>query len=75
MRGAGSQVTTTAAAAVQTHFIVGQDPQGLWLALETHNLGGGLFKSLHDALHFADAETGHRPGSVELASEPLQLRF
>lgn len=57
------------------HFIVGQDQTGRWIALETHNLAGGLFKSRQDALHFADFETGHRPGAVEFATTPLQLRF
>lgn len=57
------------------HFIVGQDPHGCWLAIETHNLGGGLFKTKQDALHFVDFETGRRPGAVELATTPLQLKF
>ena len=59
----------------QPHFLVGQDQDGQWLAVETHNLGGGLFKSRRDALHFADLETGHRPGAVEFATAPLKLRF
>ncbi len=75
MSGAEFPVLSTAAQANETHFVVGQDPQGRWLAIETHDRGGGLFKSLHDAMHFADAETGHRPGSVEIARTPLHLRF
>ena len=59
----------------QPHFVVGQDALGCWLAIETHNLGGGIFKSREDALHFVDFETGHRPGAIELSAEPLQLRF
>lgn len=57
------------------HFIVGQDPHGWWLAVETHDRGGGLFKSRADALHFVEAETGHRPGACEIATAPLQLKF
>lgn len=57
------------------HFIVGQDPQGRWLAIETHALGGGLFKTRRDALRFVDFETGHRPGAVEIATTPLLLTF
>jgi hypothetical protein len=59
----------------QPHFIVGQDPHGWWLAIETHNLGGGLFKSRQDALHFVGFETDHRPGAFELATKPLELTF
>ena len=54
---------------------MGQDPTGLWLAVETHNRGGGLFKSREDALHFVDFETSHRAGAVEIATAPLQLKF
>ncbi len=57
------------------HFVVGQDDHGCWLAVETHNLGGGLFKSRQDALHYADFETGHRPGAIEMSPGLLQLRF
>ncbi len=60
---------------VEPHFLVGQDVSGLWLAVETHDLCGGLFKSREDALHFVEAETHRRPGAVELAAEPLTLRF
>lgn len=59
----------------EPHFVVGQDARGSWLAIETHNLGGGIFKSRKDALHFVEFETGHRPGAIELSTEPLQLRF
>ncbi len=59
----------------EPHFVVGQDVRGYWVAIETHNLGGGIFKSLKDALHFADFETGHRPDAIELSTEPLTFRF
>ena len=59
----------------EPHFVVGQDARGCWLAIETHNLGGGIFKSREDALRFVDFETGHRPGAIELSTERLQLRF
>ena len=58
-----------------TSFIVGQDPKGQWLALETHGLAGGLFKTMRDAIRFATFETDHRPGSVELATAPLRPIF
>ena len=59
----------------ESHFIVGRDRTGRWVTLKTHDLAGSLIKSRQDALHFADVETGHRPGAVEVATAPLQLRF
>ncbi len=71
------QVEPAAAASnsARPHFIVGQDVHGWWLVIETHNLGGGLFKSREDALHFVDFETGHRADAVAYATSPLQLQF
>ena len=54
-------------------FIVGQNPKGAWIALETHWLAGGIFVSRDAALHYAQFETGHRPGAVRFASRPLKL--
>lgn len=59
----------------QTHYLVGQDPSGMWLAVEIHDRGGGFFRSRAAALHFVDFETGHRAGAVDLATAPLQLKF
>ncbi|WP_407524019.1 hypothetical protein [Methylobacterium oryzisoli] len=54
-------------------FVVGQDRDGRWLAVEIHGLGGGIFRSRADALHYAAAETGRRPDAVRLATEPVVL--
>ena len=62
-------------APVESHFIIGQDSTGQWLALETHRLGGGLFKSCQNAIRFVEQETGHRAGAYELSSTPLKLSF
>ncbi|MCJ2127275.1 hypothetical protein [Methylobacterium sp. E-045] len=58
-----------------TSFIVGQDPQGHWVAVETHGLGGGLFRTRHDALHYAIDLTGHRPDAVVIATDRIELRI
>ncbi|MCE4222439.1 hypothetical protein HCU64_01630 [Methylobacterium sp. C25] len=55
-------------------FIVGQDTSGRWIAVETHGLGGGLFRSREDALHYALAETRKRPDAILIASGPVELR-
>jgi hypothetical protein len=62
-------------APVESHFIIGQDAAGQWLALETHRLGGGLFTSCQNAIRFVESETGHRAGAYELSPTPLALSF
>lgn len=54
-------------------FLVGQDGEGHWLAIETHGLGGGLFVTRDAALHYARAETDRRPGAVILAEAPVVI--
>jgi hypothetical protein len=54
-------------------FLVGQSAEGHWLAVETHGLCGGIFRTRRDALTYAAAETGRRPDAVRLASAPLAL--
>ncbi len=54
-------------------FLVGRSAEGHWLAVETHGLGGGLFRTCRDALHYAAAETGRRPDAVRLAETTLAL--
>ncbi|NEU13149.1 hypothetical protein G3T14_13520 [Methylobacterium sp. BTF04] len=70
-----SAVVTEATRPPSTSFIVGQDPQGHWVAVETHGLGGGLFRSRHDALHYAVDLTGHRPDAVVIATDRIELRI
>ena len=60
---------------VESHFIIGQNSAGQWLALETHRLGGGLFRSCQSAIRFVELETGHRAGAYELATTPVSLTF
>ncbi|WP_245504392.1 hypothetical protein [Lichenihabitans psoromatis] len=56
-------------------FVVGMDRNGSWLAIETHGLGGGIFLDRDAATHYAEFETGHRPGSVLVSTDLVQLRF
>lgn len=56
-------------------FVVGQDPSGRWVAIETHGLGGGLFRSRKDAVHYALAETLRRPDAILIASGPVEFRI
>lgn len=56
-------------------FLVGQDGAGHWLALETHGLAGGIFRSKDAALHYAMLETSHRPEAVHITAERVELRI
>lgn len=56
-------------------FLVGRDPEGHWVALETHGSGGGLFLSREAAAEYAEFETGHRPGAVLFTEVPIPLAF
>jgi hypothetical protein len=56
-------------------YIVGQDQEGHWLAVETHGLGGGIFRSRADAIHFAQFESDHDPDAVRFSSEPVSFSF
>ncbi len=55
-------------------FLVGQDGEGHWLAVETHGLGGGIFITRDAALNYALGETGRRPGAVTSTAQPIVLR-
>jgi hypothetical protein len=56
-------------------FVIGRDAEGHWLALETHGLSGGLFRSQEAASRYATFETDHRQGAVQFAQDPVALRL
>lgn len=56
-------------------FIVGQDPEGRWVAIEIHGRAGGLFRSRKDAVDYAEYETDHRPDAVFLSGERIEFRI
>jgi hypothetical protein len=56
-------------------FVVGQDPQGRWVAAEIHGLAGGLFRSRADALHYANDATDRRPDAVVISADRVELRL
>ena len=68
-------IVSEAPAAPDTRFIVGQDPQGRWVAVEVHGLAGGLFRTRHDALHYATDETRRRPDAVLISTDLVELRL
>lgn len=54
-------------------FLVGQDHEGHWLAVEIHGLGGGIFMDRDKAFRYAREESQHLPGAVRFADEPIRL--
>ena len=54
-------------------FVIGQDEQGHWVALEYEGLEGGLFANREAALKYVAAETGRRRPTAVLAAKPLTL--
>ena len=54
-------------------YVVGQDRQGRWVALESQGLGGGYFRSREAAFQYAVGETRRRAGAVRLSAEPLRI--
>ncbi|KQQ19143.1 hypothetical protein ASF53_24095 [Methylobacterium sp. Leaf123] len=56
-------------------FIVGQDPEGHWVAVEIRGRAGGLFRSRKDAVDYAENETDHRPDAVLLSGDRIELRI
>ena len=62
-----------ATSAARPHFKIGRDREGHWIAVETHGRGGGYFRSLDDALHYARAVAG--AGFVTVSARPLALRL
>lgn len=76
-----SQLATLAAptapspATEAARYVVGQDLDGYWIAVEVHGRGGGLFRDRQAAFHFAENETGHRRDAVIVSGERLALRL
>lgn len=71
----GLSIQTAEPADDRPSFVVGQDPEGHWVAVETHGLGGGLFRTCADAIHYAAVETRRRPDAVRLATERVVFRM
>lgn len=56
-------------------YLVGQDGDGRWVAVETGGRAGGIFRTRQDAIRYACVETGCRPDDVQLSAEPIPFRL
>ena len=70
-----STVPSTARQPASPRFIVGRDPHGFWVAVAVDGLGGGLFRTCHDAIHYATDVTNHRPDAVVVTTGQVELRL
>ncbi|WP_162375434.1 RAG2 PHD domain containing protein [Ancylobacter sp. TS-1] len=68
-------VRKIAVAVHHLHFLVGQDRQGHWLAVERHGLAGGIFATREAALRYARDESQRRPGTVRLTRRTIAFRI
>lgn len=59
----------------EARFVVGQDREGRWVAIEIHGRAGGLFRSREAAVGYAEDETGRRLDGVFLCAERIELRI
>jgi hypothetical protein len=57
----------------RSRFIIGQDPQGHWIAMDSAGREGGFFVSQKAALKYVAAETGRRRGAARFSTKPLCL--
>ncbi|KQQ41191.1 hypothetical protein ASF58_06810 [Methylobacterium sp. Leaf125] len=58
-----------------SRFVIGRDGRGCWVALEVHGRAGGLFRTCQAALNYAVEATAHRPDSVRIAADRIELRI
>jgi hypothetical protein len=56
-----------------SRFIIGQDEQGHWVAMDSLGREGGFFISREAALKYVAAETGRRRGAALFSNKPLAL--
>jgi hypothetical protein len=56
-----------------SRFIIGQDEQGHWVAMDFSGREGGFFVSRDAALKYVAAETGRRYGAALFSTKPLSL--
>ena len=54
-------------------FLVGQDREGHWLAIQASGKRGGMFTSKEAAVHYARDQTERRVGAVRFVAVPLRL--
>ncbi len=63
------------AGAAPPSYVVGQDGEGHWVAVEAGGRAGGIFRTRQDAIRYASVETGCRPNDVPLAADPIPFRL
>jgi hypothetical protein len=60
-------------AVTASQFLVGQDVEGHWVALESSGRGGGLFVTREAAVKYAQGEAGRNSAALIYANAPLAV--
>ncbi|MBB4197563.1 hypothetical protein GGD83_001355 [Rhodoblastus sphagnicola] len=60
-------------AVADLQFVVGQDEEGHWVAMESNGGGGGLFVSREAAVKYAASEAGRRSNVLIFARAPVAV--
>jgi hypothetical protein len=55
------------------NFVIGRDRAGQWIVVERHGLYGGIFGSRRAAARFAKFESGGRPSTISISTNPLDF--
>jgi hypothetical protein len=60
-------------AVADLQFVVGQDEEGHWVAMEANGGGGGLFVNREAAVKYAASEAGRRSNVLTFAKAPVAV--
>lgn len=66
-------VEHTSKLSANCRFLVGRNLGGDWVVCDRKKQVGGIFANQDSAIHFAESETNHEPGSVWCAGEDACL--
>lgn len=54
-------------------FLIGQDEEGHWLAIQANRLRGGIFVNKDAAVHYARDESHGADNALHIVAGPLKL--
>jgi hypothetical protein len=60
-------------AVASLQFVVGQDEEGHWVAIEANGGGGGIFVNREAAVKYAESEMGRRSAVLIFAKAPVAV--
>jgi hypothetical protein len=67
------QASSVRRKAANLQFVVGQDMEGHWVAMESHGKCGGIFVNREAAVKYAAIETRGKSHALRYAKKPLAI--